>query len=366
MSGAARRSEVERPGRPGGFMHQVSVVPSPSTLAQNSFQCRDAVWPYVTLKERGQFSRQPEENADHISLRRSYNTGSSTHPDILVFKRPLAVFLDVDGVMANAVDFNELVVREFLAQNGIESSIEELRRISLEGDPSNNGNRDLWPYAINRVQSVRSASIDELKNELMDLERHRYIHARNTSLVSIRQIKLLRRLLPVCLATNRDEEDAMGFLKENGFSALFTKKLGKDLAEQSLIYTRNIERGIKTKPAPDMLLRGMQELGFEKGPVIMVGDSDTDLGPLKKNAAECGIQVICVGILRPGQGNNLRAEEKLFEAGADIVAPNLSFFIENLCRGFDIACGRSRRMPFYSRANQMIESHSGDISWVRG
>ncbi|MBO5998098.1 MAG: HAD family hydrolase [Lachnospiraceae bacterium] len=72
----------------------------------------------------------------------------------------------------------------------------------------------------------------------------------------------------------------------------------------------NIERpGVKRKPAPDMVLKALNELGSSTGEAVYVGDSEVDL----ETAKNAGIP--CIAVLW-----GFRSRERLIESGAQLLA----------------------------------------------
>ena len=55
-------------------------------------------------------------------------------------------------------------------------------------------------------------------------------------------------------------------------------------------YAVGDHEGVQKKPAPDMVLKAMEELGVTKDEAVYVGDSDVDI----KTAENCGLPCISV------------------------------------------------------------------------
>lgn len=223
---------------------------------------------------------------------------------------PDFVAIDLDGVVANKIDFNEHVAQVFLLRRGIPVWTKTLRELRDQGE-------DLWTFAKEQAWKAGDLGDDRtLSEELRVIERYHLEEERNHVIVDYDSLRWLRTHVPLIAWTNRRQVDAESFISNSGLADCFDGVFGQ------------IEDG-RTKPYPDGLIRAQKELGLGKCG-IMVGDSVTDLGILAYNALFHGFNINPVGILAPSHGFNQLLEDRLFAAGAVSVMPSLMHLVKDV------------------------------------
>ena len=236
---------------------------------------------------------KPDEEKQHISI-----------------PAPNFVAIDLDGVVANKIDFNEHVAQVFLIRRGIPVWTKTLRELRDQGV-------DLWTYAKEQAWKAGDLGDDRtLSEELRIIEKYELEEERNHVIVDYDSLRWLRTHVPLIAWTNRKQADAESFIANSGLAGCFDGVYGQ------------IEDG-RTKPYPDGLIRAQKELGFGKCG-LMVGDSVTDLGALADSALLHGFNIYPVGILAPSHGFNELLENRLFAAGAVAVMPSLMHLVKDM------------------------------------
>jgi phosphoglycolate phosphatase len=187
---------------------------------------------------------------------------------------PRAVLFDLDGTLIDSAPDIAAAVNELLSHssrgpltlaevtsmigNGVEKLVE--RAFAATGGA-------LAPAALRREQM---AMVDVYANHLTEL-----------TMPMPGAIDLLEALhgegTLLGLVTNKPQRFIETILDHLGMSSLFGAVIGGDA-------------GVAKKPAPDMLLAAMQQLGVEPWDTVMVGDSTSDV----EAARAAGVPVVVV------------------------------------------------------------------------
>jgi len=210
---------------------------------------------------------------------------------------PRAVLFDLDGTLIDSAPDIAAAVNELLARSGrgpltvaavtsmIGNGVEKLveRALNATGEP-------LTPEALEREQT---AMLDIYGKHLTGL---------TTLLPGVpAALDALRRDgIRLGLATNKQQRFIETIFEHFGLSSLFDAVIGGG-------------PGIVKKPAPDMLIAAMKQLGVTSADTVMVGDSTSDV----EAARAAGARSV---IVRGGGYTSVPAEQ----LGADIVIADMT------------------------------------------
>ena len=247
-----------------------------------------------------------------FSLRASYNHKMPPAD----FSGIGAIGFDLDGVFFNDVNFHELVAQVFCERYHCYLSLHQIKAERESG-------RDLWDVAREKVWEVKQIPHTEVERQLREIEEYTVGHMRDFFLVCPAAVHWLRNECPIPLfvATNRDTDVCEEALLDLGLTDIFRG-----------IYSRS--KAMPKKPAPDMIVRARDEVGFE-GKVLFVDDSPVNHRPMVELARPHGIEIETVGCLPPGYGFSHKLEHALWNAGAQVVVPTVNHFIRDLAKNFD-------------------------------
>lgn len=209
---------------------------------------------------------------------------------------PRAVLFDLDGTLIDSAPDIAAAVNELLGQR-------KLGPLSLADVKSmiGNGVEKLVERAF--TASGNRLGPDELKREHMAMMDIYARHLTGSTVLMPDVVSTLDELhgagIALGLVTNKPQRFIETILDHFGLSHLFGVAIGGD-------------SGVAKKPAPDMLLAAMEELGAEPWNTVMVGDSPADV----ESARAAGASAVLV---RGGYTNV--ALEKL---GADVAIDSLA------------------------------------------
>lgn len=278
----------------------------------------------------------------HIVLPRSYNDPAGKESSYIVLKKPDALILDFDGVQVNEPHFHEEVVQGFLRKFGVAVEISDLL--------SHGGNQEaLWHYAIDLVRERVGVTdeVEVVKDQLRAIERE-LTHKRDAPIIRPDTLKLAQGEFYTVLATNRESKDALTALDKLGFLEFY-----------HAIFA--FEEPWRRKPEADMLVQAIEELNLEGKSIMMVGDSASDLGPLRKNVLAQGVKVeiLLAGVLPPGRGRDRDREQVLFDAEANLVVPSLDHLIRDLLVSTALKAGdRKLAAAYYELLKDAIKART--------
>ena len=272
-----------------------------------------------------EIARTEEIKPSNILIRGSYNQNLE---ELVELPLPDFICFDVDGVLANSVDFQEHTVQLFLTNYGFFYPTELLRKLKDTG-------YDLWDFAIEKARTTDRGDglkSEEFRNELFRIERNDLNEERNTLVVDYDALSFINSKIPTIGLTNRWKEDLDDFMRQNRLDRAVSGVFGR-------------ESDINKKPAADLLVKACKEVAElqeaiklatseKRAPCCyMIGDSVTDLQPFADNAARVGIKVIPIAILPPGHGYNLNLEYTLAKR-ACAVYPSANHLFKDIALNF--------------------------------
>lgn len=208
---------------------------------------------------------------------------------------PRAVLFDLDGTLIDSAPDIAAAVNELLAR-------QDLGPLTLEDVTSmiGRGVEKLVERAFAAVGNPLSPA--ELRHQHMEMMEIYARHLTGATTLMPGAGQMLEQLqdegIALGLVTNKPQRFIETILDFFRLSPLFGVAIGGD-------------SGVAKKPAPDMLLAAMEELGTEPRNTVMVGDSPSDL----EAARAAGVQVVLV---RGGYSN-----VPLDSLGADAVIGGL-------------------------------------------
>ncbi|MCB0309819.1 MAG: HAD family hydrolase [Bdellovibrionales bacterium] len=282
--------------------------------------------PDLTLDQLWLQGVPQERRGCDLTFRASYNF--SLKPELLVDIRWIG--FDFDGLLANGIDYHELVAQAMLGRYGYTFSLSSIRSAREQGI-------DLWDLAIDRITAPDDSAVSAenedvelrelLRDDMRELERKHYAELRDEIVICDAAREYWERLpIDTFIITNRYPEEA-----RQGVGQLSLPRL------ESALYNQDAEAGIRPKPFADMLQKAVDERGLE-GRGITLDDSAYNLGPMASNAERVGIEISPIGILPPGYGFSKKYELGLRRMrGANghrarIVLPDINHFFKELAR----------------------------------
>lgn len=211
-------------------------------------------------------------------------------PDV---KQPTALVLDVDGTLLDTVYLHVIAWWEAFLGAGYEVSCFDVHRAI------GRGSEDLVETLVGKADQ-----------KVVDGHADRWAPLREKCIPFHSVPELIRtcaeRGMKVVYCTSGAPEDV----------ADFREKIGCDDVISAVVNSGDVEQG---KPAPDIVLAALQEVGVEPQNAVMLGDTVYDV----RAAGAAG--VACIGLMCGGIG-----ERELQEAGAVAVYGNPSELLKDL------------------------------------
>lgn len=211
-------------------------------------------------------------------------------PDV---KQPVALVLDVDGTLLDTVYLHVIAWWEAFRDAGYEVSGFDIHRAI------GRGSQDLVETLVGKQDQA-----------VVDAHAQRWAPLRDRCLPFHDVPELIRtcatRGLKVVYCTSGAPEDV----------GQFRAKIGCDDVISGVVNSGDVEQG---KPAPDIVLAALEEVGVAPQNAVMLGDTVYDV----RAAAAAG--VACIGLMCGGIG-----ERELQEAGAVAVYGNPSELLQDL------------------------------------
>ena len=182
-------------------------------------------------------------------------------------KRTNYIF-DLDGTLLDTLQDLAAAVNYALNQNGMkERSIDDIRQFV------GNGVRKLIERAVpNGTDAMK------LSNVLTDFRSYYMQHSQDTTKPYEGITELLQEL---------KRRDCKMAVVSNKMMAATQKLVAHFFPEINVAIGENEATGIRKKPAPDMVLEALKQLGVDAETAIYVGDSDVDLQTAKNAGLPC-------------------------------------------------------------------------------
>jgi HAD superfamily hydrolase (TIGR01509 family) len=213
-------------------------------------------------------------------------------PDV---NAPTALVLDVDGTLLDTVYLHVIAWWEAFVDGGYEVSGFDIHRAV------GRGTEDLYETLVGKADEA-----------VVDGHARRWAPLREKCIPFHQVPELIRtcaeRGMKVVYCTSGAPEDVEDF----------RKKIGCDDVISGVVNSGDVEQ---SKPAPDIVLAALKEVGVEPQNAIMLGDTVYDIRAA--NAAG----VACIGLMCGGIG-----ERELQDAGAVAVYGNPSELLQDLDR----------------------------------
>ncbi|MFZ1248919.1 MAG: HAD family hydrolase [Candidatus Saccharimonadales bacterium] len=198
-----------------------------------------------------------------------------------------AILFDLDGTLRDTID----VIYDALEH-------------AIEFHTGKRPGREVIAPHIHHHTAVHAALLPEVS--LRDWEKTYYEKVeqkRDEWMLFHQTIEVLESLhakgYALAIVTSARQDTSEEFLKQKGIHSFFASISG-------------MREGVKPKPAPDLVLRALDEIGCEPAEALMVGDMTVDVTA----AHAAGVQ--CVGIT-----HGFGSREELEAAGADFIIDSL-------------------------------------------
>jgi len=217
---------------------------------------------------------------------------------------PEALFLDVDGVLADVSGSYRQAIIQTAEEFGLTLTEEDVSRAKSEGDANND-----WVLTQRLLEEAGiEADYDAIKStyetRYQGGEDHRGLWRNEEMIHPLAQIEALAELLPVGAVTGRPRRDADRFFEHTGLDELLDAAVVMEDAEQ--------------KPSPEPVELLAERMGVDRA--WMVGDTPDDARAAR--AAQT-VDVLPLGMIGPGEDESVM-RPALLEAGCGRILENIS------------------------------------------
>lgn len=174
------------------------------------------------------------------------------------------ILLDLDGTLIHSNDEHALSWMQALRENGHEVAFASVRRrVGMGGD-------QMLPSLVNiEAHSPLGQRISERRKEIFRTAYLPHLHAIEGAHALVARFQ--REGYSLAVATSAGREEAESAIAQTGLAALSLRLVTGDAP------------GVEaSKPAPDILLRAMEELGARPDKTQLIGDTPYDLSAAQR------------------------------------------------------------------------------------